>query len=659
MSRASLAVLLATLIALGGVLVVSPEQGTAKEEDVPDHVRDYRARQDKAGYVGSAACKACHAEAHARWQESSHFHTYLPADAKTLPGDVLDEARVAHTPGSTHYAKGDEHWMAETVGPDGRQTRYPLTHVVGRMRIRMYVTTLPDGRKQVLPAMLEVPTGAWFDYTKLLFGGGGTDWDTPPVVEPWSASFWTGPTRSWDSGCARCHTSGSEPLGPDDPSPGPRTVERALGVDCESCHGPGFDHLAFHEMKKAIESSGDLVNWDRKDPILRFADLPHDRQLSLCLQCHMEADLVDRSFMPGDDVFEHVDPTLMVDPERIDPTGRVVELIYDGLPFSASRCVQEGKLTCITCHDPHGSSQPSQMKTDPASPTICIACHQEIGEDVPGHTFHGAESAGSTCVACHMPFLTIERGHGVVADHSISVPRLGGKADRLAQDACTWCHSGGLYAAETAPRLSADDLKTAYDRWWPDGGKRHAWMDALAAARLKEPGAEKALLEVIHDKGNYRVVRASATALLGKHTYAKKAPLALMLLAADDDSLVRREAIRALGALEGAPVDRLLVRALKDPSRAVQLAAARAAATGWTRIQDNEALRDAVLPVLWSDAETISEDWVRWFLYAGVSDIAGNKEEALRAYKRVAWLDPFASHVRTRIEQLETELAKR
>ena len=593
-------------------------------------------------YVGSTICTSCHQGQHARWSESSHAHTFEVVSEDNLPPAVLSEQTVFHPPGATQFSKQAGRWIASTVGPDGKDQPYHLSHVVGRMRVRMFVATLPDGRLQVLPSMLEAPTGTWFDYTHLIFGAGGTEWDTPPVVEPGDPSFWTGPVRSWDARCARCHVTGWAPQRPDAQGNGPRSSHLALGVQCEACHGPGSRHVDFREAKRA-----------GRDPILHFAQLTHDQALGMCLQCHMESEVVQSGFAPGQDIFEYRDPTLLIDPERIDPSGRPLELIYDGVPFSASRCVQEGKLTCITCHDPHGSSQPGQLRESPENDHMCTKCHVEIGKQNAWHTNHDPKGSGARCVNCHMPFLRIERGHGVVADHSISTPRYDLKGDRTAQVACTWCHNGGLMAPEGAPRLADEELRRTHAEWYGPAAAAAPWMQALGAARLGEAGANLALLGVLEDRALPRVVRGSAAELLGR--YAQQSPLALLAYARDADSLVRRRAVSGLAGLQGEPVDAALKRALEDPSRAVRIAAARAALEGWTRVQKNPGLLGAVLPVLTDDAHDGPEDDMRWFRLGAARSLAGDDAGALAAYRRVAALDPFASHVRTEIERLETK----
>ncbi len=603
------------------------------------------------GYAGAEACQRCHQREYDLWKTSSHYHTVESIREDNVPGAVLAEETATHPPGKSTFRQAGDKFFVSTVGEDGEVHEYPLTHVVGRMRVRMYMTTMPDGRMQVLPGMMEAQTEKWFDYTKLIFGAGGTDWDKAPVVKPGDLSFWSGSVRSWDNRCARCHTSGFEAVPPAKPGEvKPHHTARRIGIDCESCHGPSASHVEFHNRRE----SGKPVKGE--DPILALAGLAPRRHTSICMQCHMEGDLVDTKYEIGNDIFEHLDPTLIVDPERLDPYGRQLELVYDGVPFHSSRCVQEGGLTCATCHDPHGSSSRSQLRKSASNADLCASCHQEIANNLEAHTHHDPKGSGSSCVSCHMPFLRIERGHGVVADHAISIPRLDLKGDRVAQDACTWCHTAGLYAPDDAPKQTHDQLKVAYDKWWPGGGKPASWMEALASARLEEEGATTKLVNVLRDKELPRVVRGSAMELLGRH--AKELPLAIIARTRDPDSLVRRRAVSALAELDGPVVDGLLLTAMKDTSLSVRIAAARASVKGWKRIQKNKELRAAAISILRADANEVMEDWIRWWLLAGAEDLAGNKQGALEAYERVALLDRFATNVRKRIKQLREELKK-
>jgi len=594
-------------------------------------------------FVGSAACAPCHKREHALWARSNHAHTLETALPSNMPPDVVGQKAVRHPPGKTTFRLGAHGYEARTTGPDGKEHDYPLNDVVGRLRIRMFVTTLPDGRRQVLPGMLEVPHQRWFDYSHLIFGAPGTDFETPPVIAPGDPSSWTGPVRSFGARCAGCHATEGIAKRPEPGRPyGARASWLELGVGCEACHGPGRAHA---EAWRKLDPS---------QPLARIEKLPTKAATDLCLRCHIEHEIVTptpAAAQPiGGDLFERIEPTLLTSPDRVDPAGRVLELIYEGLPFLTSRCAKAGDLTCTDCHDGHGSPLRGQLRASKERDGLCVRCHAEIARGLRKHAHHDVRQAGARCTNCHMPALTIERGHGAVADHSIGIPRLGLEADRAATDACTWCHQAGLRAPEGAPKLAADALRKAYATWWPDAREAPFWVRALAAARLEREGAAGDLLAVLEDEGVRRVVRASAARLLGRLRDAPEA--ALLATCRDADSLVRRSALYGLGARRGEAVDAALLKALRDPSTPVRRVAARTALEGWTRVQANAALRKAVLPVLESDCEAAPNDDLRWFRLGAAREMSGDIPGAIEAYTRQTMLDPFAKNIRTHLTRL-------
>ena len=597
---------------------------------------DARARP-REGATGAEACAQCHMDLYNAWARTSHATTLEEAGTWNLPEDVLEQRSVAHAPGATtfHVATGEDgttRFEAETLGPDGSPMRFPLTHVVGKRRIRMYVTTLADGRLQVLPGMLEEPTGTWFDYTKLVFGGPDADPERAPIVNPGDRSFWTGPVRAFDVRCSGCHVSGRETEVFEEASRRPLVTWRTMGVDCEMCHGDGAAHAAHHAPGAAAP--------DAPDPLRSLGALSRDALLGVCLRCHMEGEWVRDGLDVGDDILEYLDPTLLDDASRVDPFGRPLELIYDGLPFLASRCADAAQMKCTQCHDPHVGAHPAQLKHPRTSSALCAGCHAEQAEDPAAHAHHPAGGPGGRCTDCHMPYLTIERGHGIVSDHTISIPRPHAVSDRVAVDACTWCHQGGRGAPADVPPLEGDAIRTAWRAFWPDASPIPSYQAVVAAARADEQHTEetrRALAGLLGDESAPRLYRATAVRLLARH--GQKARDELFVACAHPDTLIRREGMRGLAGVTGEGADDVLLRGLRDVSPAVQRNAAHALLADWSRVQGKFELWQACLPVLEADAEVVPDDDRRWFLLGAAREIGGDIAGAIDAYERVIALD--------------------
>jgi predicted CXXCH cytochrome family protein len=537
-----------------------------------------------------------------------------------LVAEVGAGLEAHHPPGRTLFsATADGQLWAQTSGTDGVPTRFPVTHVVGKTRIEMLLTELADGRRQVLPSMREHGTGTWFDYTALYFAGPGGDPRVPPTVAPGDPSFWTGPVRSWDAQCSRCHLSGRE-VAPSEPAGGPRTRERAWGLDCEACHGPAADHVRHHDETR-----------EGPDPIVKQRLLPRRRQVDACLVCHMESEELVPGWHPGEerDLLEFLDPSLLDDPDRVDPAGRPLELVYAGVSFWSSRCAEEGQLTCQACHDPHGGPQRSAMRTAPRDDAQCVRCHQAIAADIPAHTHHATGSEGSRCVACHMPPLTVERGHGAVTDHTISIPRPHLASDRVAQDACTGCHLGARGHPPGASPLSEPSLRQAHARWWPEARPPPAWLTAIAEARRGAYDAPSRLLALLADGAAPRFARATAPVLL-----ARLGPAArdrLLEHVADPDSLVRRRVADGLVDVDAPAAWTALVSLLDDPSAAVRAHASRAALRAPGRLRADAVGLGRVVRELRAQAQWAPDDDVRWERLADALALAGDVAGELEA----------------------------
>ena len=234
---------------------------------------------------------------------------------------------------------------------------------------------------------------------------------------------------------------------------GPRTDIEARG--CEACHGPGEEH---------VSNGGSL------DTIVRFGKNSHaspDAQNAECLQCHERGKQLFWRGSPHDSrgltcvtchkvmgspaarsrfIEPLTDNRLFAKPTQMEVCFQCHQMRRAQLMRSSHMPFREGKVTCTSCHNPHGSPNPKQLIESSVNEN-CYKCHTErrgpfLWEHPPVmenclncHEAHGAsrpqllkERTPRLCQNCH-----IEARHP-------TTPQLA--ASRFAFNrACTNCHS--------------------------------------------------------------------------------------------------------------------------------------------------------------------------------------------------------------------------
>jgi hypothetical protein len=154
-----------------------------------------------------------------------------------------------------------------------------------------------------------------------------------------------------------------------------------LNVGCERCHGPGKEHV---EHARSGFKPG-LV-WD-------YRSASADTVMRLCGDCHREPGAI---------------------PEQ--ELGSSPDLArFAGTALAASKCYQQsnGRLSCLTCHNPH-----SRVSTDQAAYNrVCLSCHSgESAEKRPCPV-----NPSSRCVNCHMPATSMDPPEVKFHNHLIKV----------------------------------------------------------------------------------------------------------------------------------------------------------------------------------------------------------------------------------------------
>lgn len=316
------------------------------------------------GFAGSAACVECHAEIHALHAGTPHARALRSA---------TDPAVLALLPNpkqTTDPETGTRH----SISVHGEVPSVEAVSAQGAARLPMQWAF--GSGTQGLTFVGQRPDGTWVESPQSFYRSAGWDFTvgflgSPERLRPENA---TGkPLAAEDVfACFGCHTAGLQR--------GPNGVELKgvqPGVQCESCHGPSRAHVDAARQHRPLE--GTLVPGRTSGQSM----------VTFCATCHRD------SPPPG---LKVSDPVIA----RFAPIG-----------FQESACFKNSKdrFSCVSCHDPHGTS-----RKDPGFYRgACLKCHQ-----TPASARCPVEPVGN-CVSCHMPKQIVQR-NSIFTDHWIRVP---------------------------------------------------------------------------------------------------------------------------------------------------------------------------------------------------------------------------------------------
>jgi hypothetical protein len=388
--RTAAAVLLFALVAFSGLIafLLGGEESAPTDRSPALLPAGTRPDAELAAHLGDEACASCHPRESAAHARTRHAATLHAVGQGPLPFHLPVKDHFVDPATSLQYQferQGDRcrFTVEAPEGPRSGEAQYAFgSGKTGITLVGSTDDTVREFRMSYFPARRR--------------------WEVTPGQRSASADpLGTRHDRATAQRCFSCHATviAASRVLPE---------ARFMGVGCESCHGPGRAHLEAVRRGDADRRIERLGRWDGT------------RINTLCGRCHR----TERELDP-------LDTFALSQTQRFQPVG-----------LAKSACFQQsaGRLTCVTCHDPH-----TDARTDEANYVkVCVSCHTppafrrsgvqafrrsgvgKIAPDRPNAQTPERLSRACPvsprggCISCHMPDCEVVRGIRM-ADHWIRV----------------------------------------------------------------------------------------------------------------------------------------------------------------------------------------------------------------------------------------------
>ncbi len=189
----------------------------------------------------------------------------------------------------------------------------------------------------------------------------------------------------------------------------PRTPLEAQG--CESCHGPGRAHVEAAGGKETIpirfgrdsnnsvdEQNSACLACHARGNRLFWKGSPHDSRRMACVDCHQVKQEIHRSLSSESRYAAPLTENKNVRKPQPELCLECHQMRRAQLQRSSHMPFREGKVTCTSCHNPHGSPNPKQLLQSTTNEN-CLSCHTERR----GPFLWEHPPVMENCANCHEP----------------------------------------------------------------------------------------------------------------------------------------------------------------------------------------------------------------------------------------------------------------
>jgi tetratricopeptide (TPR) repeat protein len=333
---------------------------------------------DPGPFVGSKECAGCHAEEYRKYSATRHnktFHKGADLLQLPIPDHPLtdpDNTNVTHS-----YVRTGDKIQVDTRA--GEKVYKTIVEYAFGTRDR-YISMIghDDNRDFRALRLSYYRDGDRHGWTRT-FGSPTED----ELVRGQMVLMRDGVNR-----CLYCHTTRSRDFRePADANPSPAVADPGIG--CERCHGPGTNHIAaikfdFPDRATVNVGSSTAANINKQ-----------------CADCHVVGSRAE----------------IEADPEN------PMYVRSSGVTFTMSRCYSEsdGRLSCLTCHDPHTDSEKSAGYYE----SKCLKCHSMAGNSLSEavRVVVCPVNPKTKCLECHMKKVDVPVLKTLMTDHFIRIDK--------------------------------------------------------------------------------------------------------------------------------------------------------------------------------------------------------------------------------------------